>query len=132
MIEINNLTKERIKPGFLIKVAQAVLKKEKKDLSIALVGEKKMKELNKKYRGKDKATDVLSFFQQEMGLGEIILCPSQIKKNSRQFFTAFPKELARVLIHGILHLKGYDHEKSESKARLMESKEKFYLKLFFK
>jgi len=142
MIELNNLTQEKIKAGFLIKVAREVLKnpsfaeasagKGEKDLSIALVGEKRIKELNRKYRGKDKATDVLSFSQKEIGLGEIILCPGQIKKNSRKFSVAFTQELVRVLIHGILHLQGYNHERSAKEAKLMENKENYYLKLFFK
>jgi probable rRNA maturation factor len=132
MIEVNNLTKEKIKAGFLIKIAQEVLRKEKRNLSIALVGEKRMKELNRKYRRKNRATDVLSFAQKEIGLGEIVLCPSQIKKNSRKFSITFIKELVKVLIHGILHLQGYDHEKSEKEAKFMENKENYYLKLFFK
>lgn len=132
MIEVNNLTKEKIKAGFLIKIAQEVLRKEKRNLSIALVGEKRMKELNRKYRRKNRATDVLSFAQKEIGLGEIVLCPSQIKKNSRKLSITFIKELVKVLIHGILHLQGYDHEKSEKEAKFMENKENYYLKLFFK
>jgi probable rRNA maturation factor len=91
-----------------------------------------MRDLNREYRGKDKATDVLSFSQKELGLGEIILCPSQIRKNSRKFSVAFTRELTKVLIHGILHLQGYDHEKSAKEAELMENKENYYLKSIFK
>lgn len=132
MIEINNLTREKIEKRFLLKVAGRILKKEKRDLSVALIGERRMRELNRKYRGKNQATDVLSFNQKEIGLGEIILCPGQIRKNSRKLKIPFSKELAKVLIHGILHLLGYDHERSEKEAGLMEKKENHYLKLFFK
>ena len=128
MIEINNLTAVSIDESFLKAVAQKVLKGEKqedKDLSIALVGQEKIKELNKRYRGENRATDVLAF--PGNGLGEIVICLKEVKKNAKRFNSVFEKELARVLIHGILHLSGYDHEKREIEARKMMKKEKDYL-----
>ncbi|MFH1841498.1 MAG: rRNA maturation RNase YbeY [Candidatus Nealsonbacteria bacterium] len=134
MIEINNLIKKRIDEKFFKKIAEKVLKEEKKEktnLSIAFVEQKRIKELNKRYRGKDKATDVLSFSNQEAkipapeGLGEIVICPQKVRKIS------FNKELSRVLIHGILHLLGYDHEKSKKEAELMEKKQELYLRKYF-
>ena len=59
-----------------------------------------MNDLNKKYRKKDKVTDVLSFGEE---LNEIVICPSVIKSK---------KELVKVLIHGILHVLGYEHSKA--------------------
>ncbi len=99
MIEVNNLTKSRINEGFLKKVAQKVLAKEKsdKDLSIAIVSSKEIQKINKKYRKKDKPTDVLSFNYGTSG--EVIICPQQIKG-----------EIADVLAHGILHILGYTHK----------------------
>jgi probable rRNA maturation factor len=135
MIEINNLTTVRIEEEFLKKVAQKVLESEKegnKNLSIALVGQGRIRELNKRYRGKNRATDVLTFPNKEIGLGEIVICLREVKKNTKRFSSAFEKELARVSIHGILHLLGYDHEKSETEAKKMEEKQNYYLKLFFK
>jgi probable rRNA maturation factor len=139
MIEINNLTAVQIEEELLKKIAQKVLEREsaswrKKEtnLSIALVGQRKIRELNKKYRGKDRITDVLAFPNKEMGLGEIVICPREVKKNAKKFSSVFEKELAQVLIHGILHLLGYDHEKSEAQAQKMEEKQNYYLKLFFK
>ncbi len=128
MIEINNLTAVSIDESFLKAVARKVLKGEKqedKDLSIALVGQEKIKELNKRYRGENRATDVLAF--PGNGLGEIVICLKEVKKNAKRFNSVFEKELARVLIHGILHLSGYDHEKREIEARKMMKKEKDYL-----
>jgi len=129
MIEINNLTTNPVAKEFLKKIAKKVLKGENKseaEISIALVGEGRIMELNKKYRGKNRVTDVLAFGDND-GLGEIVICLREVKKNARRFNSTFKKELVRVLIHGILHLLGYDHEKLEKEAEKMEEKENYYL-----
>lgn len=144
MIEINNLTTNIVDEKFLEKVAEIVLKgekKEKADLSVALVGQGRIRELNKKYRGKNRATDVLAFPESKVllekprvgpikkiqGLGEIVICLREVRKNAKKFGSTFEKEIARVLIHGILHLLGYDHEKSKVEAETMQKKEEDYL-----
>ena len=130
MIEVNNLTTNAIDEELLKMVCEKVLQGEKtkeKNLSIALVGQGRMREINKKYRKKNRATDVLSF--PDNGLGEIIICLREIKKNAKKDGFSFEKELTQVLIHGILHLLGYDHEKSEKQAKKMEEKQNYYLKL---
>ena len=128
MIEINNLTTlSGVDKKFLKGVAKTILKGEntkEAGLSVVLVSSGRIKKLNKKYRGKNKITDVLAFGE---GLNEIVICPSEVKKNAKKYNIAFKKELARVLIHGILHLSGYEHEVSEKKAREMERKQEFYL-----
>ncbi len=129
MIEINNLTNSFIEKGLLEKAAKIVLEGEKqkiKDLSIALVGQGKIKKLNKKYRGKNRATDVLAFGDSD-GLREVVICLSEVKKNAKHFSSNYKAELVKVLIHGILHLLGYDHEESSDKANLMEKKQDYYL-----
>ena len=128
MIEINNLTTVVIDEDFLKKTAKIVIDGEKKkaiELSIALVGQERIKKLNKKYRGKNRATDVLSFSYD--GSGDIVICLGEVKKNARRFGTTFEKELSKVLIHGILHLLDYDHEKNEKEAEKMRKKEEYYL-----
>ena len=65
-------------------------------------------------------------------LGEIVICPQVIKKNAKKFKSPFKKELVRVLIHGILHLLGHNHEKSKKDAKIMEEKQDFYLKKLVK
>jgi len=142
MLEINNLTSHRISEKFLRKVARIVLKGEKKkevQISLAFVGEKRIKELNKKYLNRNRVTDVLSFPESKFllkktkelnkmeSLGEIVICLNQIKKNAKRFNSQFKTELSRILIHGILHLLDYDHEKSQK----MEKKENYYLSLAF-
>jgi len=129
MIEINNLTTNQIDEEFLRKVAKIVLEAENekgKDLSIALVGEGRIRELNKKYRGKNRVTDVLAFGDND-GLGEIVICLREVKKNAKRYGLTFEKELSKVLIHGLLHLLGYDHEKNKIETKKMEEKENYYL-----
>ena len=112
MIEICNLTPSKINTGALKNIAKVLLNKENKahlDLSIALVGEKRMRELNRMYRGKNNPTNVLSFPLQELGLGEIILCPAKIRKDARKYGILFEQGLVRVFVHGLLHLLGYNH-----------------------
>jgi probable rRNA maturation factor len=123
MIEINNLTDRLIDKKSLKTVAQKILNKEERklDLSIVLVRPLRIKELNRKYRKKNKATDVLSFLYDNSG--EIVICPSEVKKNVKRLNSSFKKEMARILIHGILHLLGYDHQKGEKMAK----KEEYYL-----
>ena len=149
MIEINNLTTAPIDEKFLERICQKVLEEEnrkKADLSIALVGPGRIKNLNRKYRKKNRVTDVLSFpedktllkkfkdfpSQATQNLGEIVICLREVKKNAKIFREDFKTELMKVLIHGILHLLGYNHEKSKTAAKKMEEKENYYLKIWQK
>ena len=130
MIEINNLTTGFVDEEFLKGVAEKVLKGENRKeigLSIVFVGQGRMRKLNKKYRGKNKITDVLSFGDE---LNEIVVCLREVKKNAKRYNLTFKKELAKVLIHGILHLSGYEHEKDKKEADKMEKKQEYYLNLF--
>ncbi|MDD2913079.1 MAG: rRNA maturation RNase YbeY [Candidatus Pacebacteria bacterium] len=126
MIEVNNLTRTFKKTELLKKTAKRVIKGEKCDncnLSIVVVGEKRMKAINRKYRKKNKPTDVLSFSMDDdfsnrsRDLGEVVICPKQIKGK---------KGLERTIIHGILHLLSYDHKKKDDENKMVE-RENFYL-----
>lgn len=134
MIEINNITFFAVDKKFLTGVAKKVLKGEnrvRERISLAFVSEEEIKKLNKKYRGKNKPTDVLSFSLNEKEyLGEIIICPEVVKENSEKYEVDFKKEIARIFIHGILHLCGYDHEKNGKQAKIMEEREERYLNNF--
>ncbi len=100
------------------------------ELSIVFVGDRKMKELNSSYRGIKKTTDVLSF---EAGipvisgtdiiLGDIVISVPKAEAQAEEYGTGFYEELYRLLIHGTLHLLGYDHVNSAGQARKMEKKE---------
>jgi probable rRNA maturation factor len=132
-VEVDNFTKLKVDVRFFEKLAKTVLTGEKKahtKLSVSFVSPAEIKKLNKEYRKKDKPTDVLSFTYKDSG--EIIICPQIIRENAKKFDVAFKKELVRVLIHGILHILGYDHEQKAQEAVKMEKKTNYYLKLFVK
>jgi probable rRNA maturation factor len=83
----------------------------KTEVSIAFVTKKQMRALNKQYRGKDCLTDVLSFELDEPGLlGELILSYDQAKVQAKQMRHSTRTELVFLIVHGMLHLYGYDHE----------------------
>lgn len=135
MIAVKNLTETVIDKNLLKRVAKIVLKGENIDkeraLSVVFVNSVRIKELNKKYRKKNKPTDILSFEGDRDCLGEMAICLSEVKRNAKQIKLNFKKELALVLIHGILHLLGYDHENKGLEARRMKKKEEYYLSKIF-
>jgi len=130
-IEINNLTNFKINKKSFSQVAKKVLTGENRGtetLSLAFVSEEEIKKLNKKFRRKNKPTDVLSFELREgKELGEIIICPNIVKENAKKDGVSQKFETKKVFIHGILHLLGYDHEKTEKEAEIMEQKQNYYL-----
>ncbi len=145
MISITNLTASSIDKSFFEKITKLVLKGEKKseEISIVLIGPAKMRKLNKQYLNKNRTTDVLSFGklqslefkfppgqEKELGDGDIVICLREVRKNTKKLKSTFRTELARVLIHGILHLLEYSHEKSEKEAKKMQEKENYYLKIW--
>ena len=133
MIEINNLTNFVVDKKYFLGVAKKVLKgenRERENISIAFVSPEEIRELNKKYRKKDKPTDVLSFerisdFKDEFC--EVIICPAVVKEESSDSPLSFKKELAKMLIHGVLHALGYDHELSKAEEERMFQKQDYYL-----
>ena len=95
-----------------------------KDLSIQFIGEKKIRELNKKYRGVDKVTDVLSFGLEGRDLGDIFICFSRIKKQAKIYQVEVKEELTRMITHGVLHLLGFDHRNKTEEKRMFSLQEK--------
>lgn len=97
------------------------------DLTIVFVAPNKMKQINAQYRYKDYVTDVLSFESVgrvhgiigEASIGEIVFCPAVLKKQALQNNHTLRRELDYLLIHGLLHLLGYDHEKSVQQEKIM-------------
>lgn len=91
---------------------------EKYDLSLAFVSEKESKSANKKYRGKDKPANVLSFSFSKTS-GEMLICPRKAREDMGRFNMDYRSFVALLFIHGLLHLKGMSHG---SKMEDMEKK----------
>jgi probable rRNA maturation factor len=129
MVEITNKTKQKINRSEIEKIVEEFLKHYKikaKEVSIVFIGDKKMRELNKSYRGIDKTTDILSFNGEGDFLGEIIISPAQIKKQAREFSKgSFRKELIFILVHGLLHLLGYDDANEKGREKMIRIGEEF-------
>lgn len=89
-------------------------------LTLVFLKKKPAQKINFEFRGKDYATDVLSFDgMDESSWGELILCPEVLKKQAKEHRLTYQHELGYMLLHGFLHLLGYDHETSEDEAKKM-------------
>ncbi len=108
------------------------------ELSISLVDNETIQNINREWRGKDRPTDVLSFPLDEDTpsgykyrlLGDVIISLPYAKKQAEEIGLSYREEILRLLIHGILHLLGYDHETSEEDAKIMFSlQDKIFSKL---
>ncbi len=101
------------------------------ELSVLFVGDRAMRSLNRRYRGKDKTTDVLSFALQEGGfshvqpgmLGDIVISVPAAGRQARDAGHSVQREIDQLLVHGLLHLLGYDHERGIGEARRMRRRE---------
>jgi probable rRNA maturation factor len=121
-----------VRPAILRGVTQSVLQQAgypSSDLSLTLVGKARMQRLNRTYRQHDCATDVLAFpmqaasHQPQAFVGDVVICVPVALSQASRFGNTPDEELLRVLIHGTLHLLGYDHETTEREARRMKRKE---------
>ena len=109
----------------------------RKGISIILSNDKQIKKLNYEWKGKNNPTNVLSFPNQEnftnnmkrtLYLGDIILAYETLKKEAKEGNILFLNHMSHLLVHGILHLKGYNHDK-KSDERIMQSEEIRILKI---
>ena len=142
---LNNINWKRYlrNPNRFIDKKIALLNKKNKQFkkntlicSLLLSGTKEIKNLNKKFRKKNKSTDVLSFpfyeknqlinkikKEKEVYLGDIIINLSQVKKKNNK--AKFKEELNKLWIHGLLHLLGYDHKSNSQYLQMRKLEEKF-------
>jgi probable rRNA maturation factor len=105
------------------------------ELSIAIVELAEMSELNARYRGKDGPTDVLSFEcddlcaadpEEPVTLGDVVIAPAVAEEQAKEFGHTVEEELNLLLVHGILHLLGYEHEQDDD-ATVMQARERALL-----
>jgi probable rRNA maturation factor len=101
------------------------------ELSLVLVSDAVMRRLNRSWRGRDRPTDVLSFAQAEGPggappglLGDVVISLDTARRQAAERAASLGSELDRLLVHGVLHLLGYDHERSPAEARRMRRRER--------
>lgn len=105
------------------------------EISVYITDDEEIRKLNKTYRGKDKATDVLSFpldenFEGYRLLGDIVISQDTAERQARELGHSLKEEVKRLLIHGLVHLLGYDHEKGgEEERKFKELEERILSKL---
>lgn len=97
--------------------------KAKGNLSIAIVSDRRMRALNRQFRGQDVATDVLSFPSEERGfMGDIVIAAGVSKRQAQDAGHTLQTELKVLSLHGLLHLIGYDHETDDGKMARAEAR----------
>jgi len=149
VILVNNQKEFKLNENKIKTISDFLFKKlekeESSELNVVFTGSDGIKEVNNKYRNIDKKTDVLSFsyvddkkifgfiddaesFKDEFGfftVGEILICPSVAQENIKIFNKEWDleKELIFLIIHGLLHIYGFDHEKEDEKKRMEQKQE---------
>jgi len=88
--------------------------------TIAFVSDKKIRELNRQFRGIDKATDVLSFPSDGPDLGDIAVSVDTAAAQAKENGLKLDEEIAQLILHGLLHLSGYDHETDNGEMNRLE------------
>ena len=119
---ILNTTKGKLPRLPFVYIKETILGK-KFELGVSFLSPNKQKELNNKYRGIDKTTNILSF-PLTKNSGDITFDLKKVKKDAPLFNMTYPEFLKYLFIHGLLHLKGFDH------SSIMEKQEQKYLKMF--
>jgi probable rRNA maturation factor len=144
-VTIDGKLEECPSAGWLRGVAEQVLLTQgvgdSAELGLMITGQEKVRELNRRYRGQDRATDVLAFYMKSadeetapfiappdgvLHLGEVVISHPQAVMQAKEHHHSVARELAILIIHGVLHLLGHDHEKVAQK-REMAAKERAIL-----
>ena len=106
--------------AWLAKIAPAAAQG---DVSVAIVSDRRMRALNRQFRGKDKVTDVLSFPSDERGfMGDIVIASGVATRQAKAAGHSVQTEIRVLALHGLLHLLGYDHEHDGGKMARFEAK----------
>ena len=130
---VNRQTRRKLSCLRVKKTARKILEsldQNQVELSLALVGNREIQKLNARYRNRNEPTDVLSFPSGEtlptgiQILGDVVISVGKAEEQARKRRKTLEQEMESLLIHGILHLLGYDHERSEKDAKIMREMEK--------
>ncbi|MDH4155285.1 MAG: rRNA maturation RNase YbeY [Nitrospira sp.] len=137
-----SLTRHLVRQVRLVELAQRVLSaagEAESELSLDLIGDRRMQRLNREYRQRDRTTDVLAFPTREAILphglsrrtsllGDVVISLPTAIRQARASGRSIDEELAILLVHGVLHLCGYDHERSLREAERMSRQEQAVLR----
>ena len=135
-ITITNETDEYVDEALLNKVADYAMKSEDVNngvVNIIIVDNKKIREINKKYRGIDRETDVISFALEDDDtfielpirvLGDIYISIDRVKLQAKDYGHSEKREICFLVVHGILHLLGYDHMNTSDEKVMFSKQEK--------
>ncbi len=128
----SRLRRSPVRMSVLSRLAQHLLElvgEQQAELSLEIIGNTRMRRLNREYRERDKTTDVLAFplrvspgFRSSL-LGDVVIAYPTAERQASAFDHSVDEELISLLIHGVLHLLGYDHEQGDREARRMRRKE---------
>ena len=99
------------------------------EVSVALVDNEHIQQLNKRYRQQDQITDVLSFPQDDELLGDIIISLPRAESQAREYGHSLAREVGFLTVHGMLHLLGYDHQDQQSKMVMRKKEEQILAEL---
>lgn len=124
----------RIKQQFLRQAIQSLAKNENKkagEINIIFCSDEYLLRINREFLSHDFYTDIVTFdnSQGETLAGELYISMDRVRENSVSYGVTFKKELARVVIHGVLHLAGYKDKRKSEKLKMVE-REDFYLRMF--
>ena len=108
------------------------------EVSVLFADRDEIRQINKDYRNIDRATDVISFSYREgegaefagMMLGDLAICPEVVEKHSVTYGTVFKVEMSFVIVHGVLHLLGFDHVKKTEREKMRKMEDKVMKELF--
>jgi probable rRNA maturation factor len=143
-IFIENFTPYKITKNELkkrIKFTISLIHEQNCSINIRFCSLQEIQQYNLQFRKKNYPTDVLSFpviinnFEIPTGvneLGDIVICPEICSKQAKKHRITLAQELEKMIVHGILHLKGFDHERNEASQEIMTSVEKKILQLLIK
>ena len=107
---------------FAVRVLDAIGKSDS-SATIAFVSDKRIRELNRQFRGVNKATDVLSFpAEEKLNLGDVAVSVDTAAVQAKENGLTFDGEIAQLILHGLLHLCGYDHETDNGEMNRLEIK----------
>lgn len=141
MVDVVNLQRKvklnaSVFTAFVVTLRSAVREIDCRNFSVALVSDRRMTELNKFFRGNDSTTDVLSFPYEadefetgRLNLGDIVISAERAQEQAKENKLTLELEIKQLILHGVLHLCGYDHEtdSGEMNARELELRKELHI-----